>query len=98
MPERDDRSRGEQVADWVGWHLVELVAVGVPVVLALTVAAWLIAVSALAGAVWATAEVRAARRGRARLAAGARQQLAPAGEGQGDERDEHQGESEVAGR
>lgn len=55
------RSRGEQAADWIGWHLTELLAVGVPAVLAVTVAVWLIGLSVLAGAVWAAAEIRGSR-------------------------------------
>ncbi|CUU57835.1 hypothetical protein Ga0074812_11537 [Parafrankia irregularis] len=60
-------TRAEQVADWIGWHLAELLAVGVPLFLAVTVAGWLIGLSALAGAVWAAAEIRAARAARPEL-------------------------------
>ncbi|WP_163547802.1 hypothetical protein [Candidatus Frankia nodulisporulans] len=64
MPAHDpaDRNRAEQTADWIGWHLAELLAVGVPVVLAATVAVWLLSLSVLAGALWTAAEIRAARR------------------------------------
>lgn len=87
MPEQDERSRGQRVADWVGWHLVELLAVGVPAVLALTIAAWLIAISVIAGGAWATAEVRAARRHRAELHADQRAELT-SDEHQDDEHDQ----------
>lgn len=66
-PDEREPTRGELAADWVGWHLVELLAVGVPVVLAATVALWLISLSVLAGAAWTAAEVRAARAARPAL-------------------------------
>ncbi|CUU61136.1 hypothetical protein Ga0074812_15726 [Parafrankia irregularis] len=66
-PGEHPRTRAEQVADWIGWHLAELLAVGVPLFLAATVAVWLIGLSALAGAVWAAAEIRAARAARPEL-------------------------------
>jgi hypothetical protein len=55
------RSRAEQAADWIGWHLIELAAVGVPAVLAATVAVWLVSLSAVAALAWTAAEIRATR-------------------------------------
>jgi len=62
------RSRGERAADWIGWHLIELAAVGVPAVLAVTVAVWLACLSAVAALAWTAAEIRATRTARPALA------------------------------
>jgi hypothetical protein len=55
----------EVVIRWIGWHLLELVGVGVPAALAVTVSVWWGLLSVLAGALWAVHEIRIARRGRA---------------------------------
>jgi hypothetical protein len=55
----------EVVIRWIGWHLLELVGVGVPAALAFTVSLWWGLLSVLAGALWAVHETRIARRGRA---------------------------------
>jgi hypothetical protein len=49
------------VIRWVGWHLLELVGVGVPLALALTVSLWWVLLAALVGALWAVHEIRLAR-------------------------------------
>lgn len=50
------------VTAWVGWHAVELAALGVPVGLAITVSAWFWALAVLAGAGWVVHEIRQHRR------------------------------------
>lgn len=63
-PETSGRSRSETAADWIGWHLLELLAVGVPAVLAVALAGWLVLLSVAAGVLWVGAELRLARRAR----------------------------------
>ena len=67
-----------QVSRWVTWHAAELVALGVPVVLAITVSAWFWALAVLAGAGWAVHEIRQQRR-RKRLHTAKTQQLSAPG-------------------
>jgi hypothetical protein len=50
--------RADTVASWVGWHLAELLGVGVPAVLAVTVSLWWLGVALLAGAFWLAHETR----------------------------------------
>lgn len=57
-----DAGRSSQVVTWIGWHLGELAAVGVPAVLAVSVhPLWAVPAAVVAGT-WAAHEVRAARR------------------------------------
>ncbi|PRX43840.1 hypothetical protein B0I33_1133 [Prauserella shujinwangii] len=58
-------TRTDRVVSWIGWHVGELVAVGVPLLLAATVSVWLAVVSVLAGAAWGVHEFRHARQQRA---------------------------------
>ncbi|MEU3272543.1 hypothetical protein ABZ639_17015 [Saccharomonospora sp. NPDC006951] len=55
-------TRTDQTVAWIGWHIAELAAVGLPLVLAVTTAWWLIGISVLAGAAWITHEVTTRRR------------------------------------
>lgn len=58
-------TRTDRVVSWIGWHIGELVAVGVPLLLAATVTVWLAALSLLAGTAWAIHETHQARTQRA---------------------------------
>lgn len=71
----ESETRDHAVARWVGWHLGELAAVGVPAVLALTVTAWLITLSAVAGVAWAGVEAHHRRARRELPAAAARTEI-----------------------
>ncbi|WP_019810206.1 hypothetical protein [Saccharomonospora halophila] len=83
-PSRDtDRTQHEStrtdvVVTWIGWHLGELLAVGVPLVLALSVSLWFLGLAVLIGATWAVHEVRLAREQRALRAAAERRRLTSA--------------------
>lgn len=70
MSEHDDTQPTGGLADWIGWHLGELLAVGVPAVLAVAVAGWLISLSIAAAAVWSVVEVHHRRDRRELPAAG----------------------------
>lgn len=59
--------RGDAVVHWLGWHLAELLGVGVPLVLAVTVSVWWLVLAATAGAAWGAHELRVARRRRQAL-------------------------------
>jgi hypothetical protein len=52
------------VIRWVGWHLLELTALGVPTALAVTVSPWWAAPAVLVGGLWVTHEIRLTRRHR----------------------------------
>lgn len=67
-----------EVTVWVAWHAVELVALGVPSVLAMTVSVWFWAVAALSGAGWAAHEIRQQHRRRALQPAKTTQQVTDA--------------------
>lgn len=66
-PASGSGSRGDAVVHWLGWHLAELLGVGVPVALAVTVSVWWLALAAVTGAAWAAHELRVARRRRQAL-------------------------------
>jgi hypothetical protein len=68
-PHDPPRTRTDQAVAWVGWHLAEIAGVTVPLVLALTVTAWLAVVSVLVAGAWAAHEIRLHRRRRALTAA-----------------------------
>lgn len=53
--------RTDQVASWLGWHLGELVGVGVPLVLAITVSGWFGVASMVVLAAWVVHELRMRR-------------------------------------
>lgn len=57
-------TRTDQAVTWVGWHIAELAAIGLPLLLAVTVSWWLAGLSVLAGAAWAVHEVTTRRRTR----------------------------------
>lgn len=57
-------TRTDQVVSWIGWHIGELVAVGLPLLLAATITWWLLALSVLAGGLWAGHEWRLHRQQR----------------------------------
>ncbi|WP_216210587.1 hypothetical protein [Amycolatopsis aidingensis] len=71
-----DITRTDRVVSWIGWHIGELVAVGLPLLLAVTVTVWAAALAVLAGAVWTVHEVRHALQQRALRAQSQRRQLA----------------------
>lgn len=49
------------IGQWIGWHLLELTAVGVPLALASTVSTWWLGLAVLAGALWIGHEVHLSR-------------------------------------
>lgn len=55
-------TRTDQAVTWVGWHIAELAAIGLPLLLAAWVSWWWVAVSVLAGAAWIAHEVVTTRR------------------------------------
>lgn len=69
------RARLEAAAAWVAGHTAELVALGLPVALALTTSIWLWAVAAVIGAAWIAHEIRQYRRRAAFRAQLAQRQL-----------------------
>ncbi|MCR3719925.1 MULTISPECIES: hypothetical protein [Prauserella salsuginis group] len=56
-------TRTDQAVAWVGWHIAELAAIGLPLLLAVTVAWWLAGISVLAGALWVGHEATRRQRG-----------------------------------
>jgi hypothetical protein len=50
---------------WLGWHVLELAGVGVPLGLAVTVDGWFAVLAVAAGAGWTGHEIQLARRHRA---------------------------------
>jgi hypothetical protein len=54
----DTRTRTDLAIRWVAWHSLELTTVTAPLILAITVDAWLALGSVLAGAVWTATEWR----------------------------------------
>jgi hypothetical protein len=66
---RPATSTTEVVIRWIGWHLLELVGVGVPAALAVTVSVWWVLLAVPVGAPWAVHEIRIARRSRQLLPA-----------------------------
>lgn len=64
-----------EVTAWVAWHAGELVALGIPSVLALTVSVWFWAVAAIGGAGWVSHEIHQQRRRRVLRASQTRQQV-----------------------
>lgn len=69
-------TRTDRAVSWVGWHIGELFAVGLPLVLAATVSVWCALISVLAGTAWAVHEARHAREQRSVGAEAERRQLA----------------------
>lgn len=61
---RQTPTRTDQAVTWIGWHIAELAAIGLPLLLAVTVSWWLAGLSVLAGAAWAVHEVTTRRRTR----------------------------------
>lgn len=57
-------TRTDHVVSWIGWHIGELAAVGVPLLLAAAVTWWLAVLSVLAGVVWVAHEATHRRRSR----------------------------------
>lgn len=49
------------VATWIRWHVVELACIGTPIVLAVTVWAWIAVLVAPAAVAWAAHELRLSR-------------------------------------
>ena len=74
------RTRTDVAVDWVVWHAAELVAVGVPVLLAVWVAWWFAALSLLASGLWIGHEVRTRRTRAATTVAGPPAELTAAQE------------------
>jgi hypothetical protein len=56
------RTRGQRVALWTVYHVLEIGGVVVPMVLAAMFTHWFALVSAIVAAVWAVIEIRVARR------------------------------------
>ncbi|PXY17888.1 hypothetical protein BAY59_35465 [Prauserella coralliicola] len=57
----NEYTRTDAAVSWIGWHIGELVAVGLPLLLAVTVTWWLLGLSVLAGGVWVLHEARTRR-------------------------------------
>jgi hypothetical protein len=55
---------GRRVAAWMGWHVLELTGVSVPLALAVTTNGWWAVLAGAVGAGWAGHEVQLARRHR----------------------------------
>ncbi|ALG05781.1 hypothetical protein [Kibdelosporangium phytohabitans] len=64
VPAATRQLRATHAVAWVGWHVLELTAVGVPTVLAVTVDGWWAALAAVVGAGWAGHEIQLTRRHR----------------------------------
>lgn len=94
-PQHGTRPAKERAVEWVGWHLLELVGVAAPAVLAGTVSGWFGLVSAAVGGGWAAHELRSARHQRDIRANYNRPEITT-GQGEttetNDERDDDQGE------
>jgi hypothetical protein len=56
---------GRRIVAWLGWHVLELAGVGVPLGLALTVDGWWAVLAVAAGVGWTGHELQLARRHRA---------------------------------
>lgn len=65
MSRDDRRCDPNPLVQWLGWHLVELSAVAVPLVLAAVVSAWIALAAVVVAGAWSVHEVRVARRRRA---------------------------------
>jgi hypothetical protein len=65
QPTTTPRTRTDAAVHWLGWHLGELAAVGLPLVLAVTVTWWFGLLALLIGAGWAAHEARQVRAQRA---------------------------------
>ncbi|PXY34215.1 hypothetical protein BAY59_01255 [Prauserella coralliicola] len=61
----NEYTRTDDAVSWVGYHLIELLAVGLPLLLAVTITVWLLPVSVLAAGLWAGHAVQARRARRA---------------------------------
>ncbi|MBP2330622.1 hypothetical protein JOF56_011007 [Kibdelosporangium banguiense] len=57
--------QGRRIVAWLGWHVLELAGVGVPLGLAVTVDGWFAVLALAAGAGWTGHEIQLARRHRA---------------------------------
>ncbi|PXY31107.1 hypothetical protein [Prauserella muralis] len=56
-----EATRTDRVVSWIGWHIGELTAVGLPLLLAVAITWWLLGVAVLAGGLWIAREVHRAR-------------------------------------
>ncbi|NIJ14303.1 hypothetical protein FHU38_004647 [Saccharomonospora amisosensis] len=91
-------TRTDRVVSWIGWHIGELVAVGVPLLLAATVTVWLATLSLLAGTAWAIHETRQARAQRAIRAEAEQRRLQAADQGSVKEQADPAGTSGAGGK
>ncbi|GAB2764035.1 hypothetical protein GCM10027174_45850 [Salinifilum aidingensis] len=71
------------IGQWLGWHLLELTAVGIPLALAITVSTWWWGLAVLAGALWLGHEIHLSRsqpaeRTRSAVTAGPESRAVPA--------------------
>jgi hypothetical protein len=71
----EDKTRTDVAIAWVGWHLGELTAVSVPLVLAATVSGWFALLALLIAAGWVAHEVAHARSQRGERHAAERRQV-----------------------
>lgn len=65
LPSGVQRSAGRRAVTWLRWHMLELTMVTVPLAAAVTVHAWIAAVSGVAAVNWARHEIQLARQTRA---------------------------------
>jgi hypothetical protein len=78
-------ARTDRVVCWVGWHLGELIGVGLPLVLAVYVSGWFVVVSVVVLVGWVAHEVRTVRRPPQMVARTGRAVLPAAGPRDGEE-------------
>lgn len=83
----ESTGRADAAIRWVGWHLVELAGVGVPLVLAATNSTWWLMVAALSGSAWGAHEWRLARHHTALLPGAQRSVTANPTSGDPDDQD-----------
>ncbi len=71
-------TRTDHVVSWLGWHLGELCAVGLPLLFAAAFTWWLAGLSVLAGALWAAHDALVRRRHRTPHTGGTQPRPSPA--------------------
>ncbi|TKG67523.1 hypothetical protein [Prauserella endophytica] len=78
----NEYTRTDDAVSWVGYHLIELLAVGLPLLLAVTITVWLLPLSVLAAGLWAghAVQARRARRRQASAPVQRAETAAPGGE------------------